>query len=240
MNSDLARPGVERLDPLRYDGHTDDPHEAAGMLHQALPSNAKVLDVGCGTGSLTLVANNGKRNDVIGLEPDSDRAAAARERGLKVVNAELTEEFLREHGPFDAIIFADVIEHLEKPEDVLDLAISGLAPGGQLLASVPNVAHWSVRANLFIGRWNYESVGIMDSTHLRWFTAKTVRSLIEQRGLEILSLGHTAGVDLPCYHRTVFRRIPRNLLKPCIRFLARLWPTLFGCQHIIVARKPEA
>ena len=233
----LSTPASE-LDPLRYDGHTDDPCEAAGMLREALPTHSKVLDVGCGTGSLTLVANHNKHNEVIGLEPNAERAAAAADRGLNVVNAELSPELLREHGPFDAIIFADVIEHLPEPEHVLDLAVSGLRPGGLLLASVPNVAHWSVRANLLIGRWNYESVGIMDATHLRWFTAKTVRSLIEQRGLEVLSLRHTAGVDLPCYYRTVFRRIPRRVLRPCVRFLAGAWPTLFGCQHIVVARKP--
>lgn len=226
------------LDPLRYDGHSDNPHEVAGMMRREVPSNAKVLDVGCGTGSLALVVNRGKGNEVLGLEPDPVRAAAASERGLTVVNSELTPEFLAEHGSFDAIIFADVLEHVPTPKKIIDLAMSGLKSGGLMLISVPNVAHWSVRANLLVGRFNYEEVGIMDATHLRWFTRKTIRQLVENSGLEVLSIRASAGASLPVYYRSIFRILPRRLLERAVYTGASLFPTLFGGQHVVVARKP--
>lgn len=229
--------GGAKPDALRYDGHTDDPHEVAGLLRSAMPSGARVLDVGCGTGSLTLVVNDGKGNEIICLEPDSARAAMARSRGLTVFEREMDDAFATEHGPFDAIIFADVLEHLPAPRRILEVAFRALRPGGLILVSVPNVAHWSVRANLLIGRFDYEDVGIMDSTHLRWFTAKSIRALIENAGFEITSVRHSAGVALPVYYRSLPGLIPRRILQPIVRMLAKAVPTLFGCQHVIVARK---
>ena len=226
------------FDPLRYDGHTDDPHEAAGILRRLVPSDAKVLDVGCGTGSLTVIANQGKGNTVFGLEPDAERAAAAEARGVNVFRAELSSDFLDEHGPFDAIIFADVLEHLPSPANVVKLAVSGLKPGGLLLVSVPNVAHWSVRLYLLFGRFNYEEAGIMDATHLRWFTRKTIRALLEGCGLTIVSDQPTAGTGLPLYYRPVFRIFPRRVLERLIYIGTAMFPTLFGCQFVVVARKP--
>ena len=225
------------LDPLRYEGHTDDPCEVAGIIQRLLPSKVRILDIGCGTGSLTLIANRDKDNDVVGLEPDAERAAAAADRGLSVVNSELTADFLTEHGPFDAIILADVIEHLPSPTAMVALAASGLKPNGLLFVSVPTVAHWSVRLNLLFGRFDYEEVGIMDATHLRWFTRRTLQEFLEHCGLEVVAMTQSAGVTLPIYYRSVFRLIPQRLREFAIRGLARLLPTLFGCQHVVMARK---
>jgi methionine biosynthesis protein MetW len=230
--------GDKTPDALRYDGHTDDPAEVAGLMRAAMPEGIRVLDVGCGTGSLTLVVNAGKGNRVMGVEPDPERADKARSRGLDVVTGRLDDAFLAEHGPFDAITFADVIEHLPAPAQVLETAVRGLSPGGLILISVPNVAHWSVRANLLVGRFDYEDVGIMDSTHLRWFTAKSLTAFVERAGLEIISVRQAAGVTLPVYGRSLFRLVPFRLLKPVIRVSARAMPRLFGSQHVLVARKP--
>lgn len=224
------------LDPMRYDGHIDEPQEVVRMLADLVPIGSRVLDVGCGTGSVSRIIADTRQARVTGIEPDQTRAAAARSRGLKVYEEPFTSGVLDLLDRFDVIMFADVLEHVADPSNFLRLAHRSLVPEGRVIASVPNVAHWSVRIDLLRGRFNYESVGIRDSTHLRWFTAESVRQLFESNDLKVVSLQHTAGVSLPDYEsRPPWRWISRNHRKPIIRTLARQLPLLFGCQHIIHA-----
>jgi methionine biosynthesis protein MetW len=223
-------------DPLRYDGHTDAPQEVAGMLADLVPMGSRVLDVGCGTGSVSRIIADTRNAKIIGIEPDSYRAAAARARGLEVYQELFTPAIVQRLEPFDVILFADVLEHVADPGNFLQFARPALLPGGRVIASVPNVAHWFVRFDLLRGRFDYQSAGIRDATHLRWFTAQTVRMLFESSGLRVISLQHTAGVTLPDYeNRRPWRWIPRHRRDPLIRALARQLPLLFGCQHIIHA-----
>lgn len=222
------------LDALRYDGNLDHPQEVAGMLHALMPSGVRVLDVGCGTGSVAVIANRGRNNTVIGIEPDNQRADVARSRGLTVYTGFLDDAFLVAHEPFDVVMASDVLEHTASPAELLKLMILAIKPDGIVLVSVPNVAHWSVRMNLLMGRFDYEQFGIMDATHLRWFTARTISSLFEQCGLQIIEMRQTAGVTLPIYGRGVFRW-KRGKWR-AIRGLARAFPLLFGVQHVIKAR----
>jgi methionine biosynthesis protein MetW len=225
------------LDALRYDNQTDDIHEAPGMLHALMPSGVRVLDVGCGTGSVTLIANRMKNNDVLGLEPDVQRAARSRSRGIDTVCGELDDTFSVRHGLFDVVVFADVLEHLPSPAEALTRAIPVLKPGGIVLISVPNVAHWTVRLRLLMGRFDYTDTGILDATHLRWFTAKTIRSLCTDVGLDVRSMQQAAGTWLAEYRQMFpWRIIPGRLRRPLIRLLARQFPLLFGCQHVLLAQ----
>jgi SAM-dependent methyltransferase len=150
----------------------------------------------------------------------------------------LDDEFLVAHGPFEVIIFADVLEHLPGPAQVLETAVRGLNPGGLVLISVPNVGHWSIRANLLFGRFDYQEYGLMDSTHLRWFTEKSLRAFVERSRLEILSLRAAAGLTLPVYERSILRHLPFRIRSVVIRLGTRLLPRLFGSQFVVVARKP--
>ena len=185
------------LNPLRYDGHSDDPNEVAGIFRALMPENARVLDVGCGTGSVTVIANRDKGNTVLAIEPDADRSAVATARGIDVFCGVLDHEFMSTRGPFDIIMFADVLEHLPSPDDMLKLAMSGLKPGGIILASVPNVAHWSLRLELLFGRFDYTETGLCDATHLRWFTQRTIRNLFTNHGLEIYLCGIAVALLFP-------------------------------------------
>ena len=235
---DLIAPGLAgaNLDPLRYDGQSDHPAEVAGMIHALMPSGVRVLDVGCGTGSVTLIANHGRGNSVCAIEPDPTRAATARARGIDVHNGVLDDTYLQEREPFDVVMASDVLEHLAAPSDLLRLFVAAARPGGLVILSVPNVAHWSVRWNLLWGRFNYEPVGIMDATHLRWFTQSSLRVLVESVGLEIVEMRQTAGSDIPPYGRGLWGRIDGRLRVPLVRWLARRLPRLFGVQHVVKAR----
>lgn len=224
------------LDPLRYDGHVDTPQEVAQMLADLVPLGSRVLDVGCGTGSVSRIILDTRKAQIIGIEPNSSRAAVARARGLEVHEELFTPAILPRLDPVEVVMFADVLEHVADPGSLLQLARHALLSGGRIIASIPNVAHWSVRVDLLRGKFNYQEVGIRDSTHLRWFTAETVKLLFESNGLRLVSLQHTAGVTLPDYEtRRPWRWMSRDCRDPIIRTLARRFPRLFGCQHIVHA-----
>jgi methionine biosynthesis protein MetW len=229
----------ELPDALRYDWASEDPEEVAGVLRAMMPAGVRVLDIGCGTGAVTAIVNRDKRNEVCGIEPDPARATHARTHGIEVYDGELDETFRNRHAPFDVVVLADVLEHVAAPAQLLDRAAGILKPGGLVLLSVPNVAHWTVRLSLLCGRFDYTETGIFDATHLRWFTRKTIVALCRNCGLDVLSVRQTAGDDLPEY-RTVFpwKFLPGRARRRAVRWLARRLPRLFGCQHIVSARVP--
>lgn len=224
-------------DPYRYDGNHDlDPHEVGGMITALVPIGAKVLDVGCGTGALAVVMRDQRDAQVFGIEPDTSRAARAAERGIRVHAGVLSPSLLPSVGQFDVAVYADVLEHLVDPLRELQEVAPFVKSDGLVIISVPNVAHWSVRFDLLRGNFRYARVGIMDATHLRWFTEATIRQLVDQAGIDVVRVQQTAGVTLLCYVETQLVRIPRRLRDPVVRRMAALFPRLFGCQHIVVGR----
>ena len=230
--------GTVRAPALRYDWSSDDPAEVAGILHTLMPSSARVLDIGCGTGAVTIVANRSKGIDVWGIEPDPERAALAGTRGINVTCGTLDHAFVQRHAPFDVVMLADVLEHVAAPAEFLGLAASALRPGGLVLLSVPNVAHWTMRLHLLGGRFDYTETGIRDATHLRWFTETTIRALVQECDLDVLCTRHSAGNDLPEYCRLPWRLLPDQARRAVVRRLTKAAPRLFGCQHVISARRP--
>jgi 2-polyprenyl-3-methyl-5-hydroxy-6-metoxy-1,4-benzoquinol methylase len=220
----------------RYENESMEPDDVAMKL-ASLVSPGRVLDVGCGTGSVTEIIRRTTRADVIGIEPDPARHAMAIARGLKVYCGFLTEDFLVQHGPFQTIVFADVLEHLPNPGEILLIAKNGLAPGGSIVASVPNVAHFFVRMNLLCGRFDYRDCGIMDATHLRWFTSRTLRTFFSNLGFFITDHLYTINTTMPEYSRQPFRSIAHR--RGVMRVLVQLFPDLWGCQHVVRARPIE-
>jgi 2-polyprenyl-3-methyl-5-hydroxy-6-metoxy-1,4-benzoquinol methylase len=223
-------------DPLRYDGQPNEADEVVAVLSSLVPRGARVLDVGCGTGSVSIQVAANAGAHIVGVEPDLSRAALARERGLDVRAGLLSRELLEGLGSFDVVMFADVLEHLADPLPLLTTAMDALAPGGSIVISVPNVAHWSVRMDLLAGHFVYREWGIMDATHLRWFTEDGLRSLLRSAGLTVEAQRVTAGFDLQCYtERLPWRRMSRARRSSLIRRGIKHWPRLFGCQFVVRA-----
>jgi methionine biosynthesis protein MetW len=225
---------------LRYEYLSLDPDDVGMKLSGLIKHNARILDVGCGTGVVMEIIKTQTSSVVTGIEPDANRVKMAIERGLNVYKGYLSLEFIKEHGSYDYIVFADVIEHLSNPAEIIIMAKQGLKPGGSILASVPNIAHWFVRIDLLFGRFDYQDSGIMDATHLRWFTSKTIRQFFERLGFEISAFEYTINIALPDYNKRIpWRWLTVKWRRRLAGNLAKLWPNLFGCQFIVRATLSE-
>ena len=149
----------------------------------------RVLDVGCSVGTLGQAIRERDGAEVVGIEVDEGMAAEARER-LDVVHvADVEDANVVQRlggGTFDCIIFADLLEHLVDPWTVLGRFVERLDPDGVVVASLPNIRHYTtIRTLLFQGYWPYRDRGIHDRTHLRFFTLRNVRELFASAGLTI-------------------------------------------------------
>lgn len=224
-------------DPLRYEGDRPfDADEVTGIVADMIPSGARVLDVGCGSGLLGRMFADKCHAEVVGIEPDPVRAERAMARGLEVHVGYLTPDIIPEIGSFDIVLFADVLEHLPNPQALLLVSRGALKQQGAVIVSVPNVAHWSVRLSLLCGRFQHQEWGIMDATHLRWFTAESIRSLIDSSGFKVVGYRATAGRGLSDNDgRVPLRWLPANYRTRFLRVASRRWPTLFGAQHVLKA-----
>lgn len=154
----------------------------------------RVLDVGCGSGATGafLKQSRGARH-VTGVEVMPAAAAEARKILDQVHLLDLNAGGLANlTGEFDLILCLDVLEHLVDPWAELKRIASHLAPGGTIIVSVPNLRHFKTSLPLlFAGEFRYETSGVRDSTHLRFFTRKSAIALVEQTGLRITKVQHT-------------------------------------------------
>ena len=143
---------------------------------------ARVLEIGCGAGAtLGWLRQSGVARETIGVEIVEAAASQARAFADKVHCLDFERQDLpAEHGEFDIILCLDVLEHMIDPWKVVDRLVSAyLKPGGTLVISLPNIQHYSaVLPLLFRGRWRYEDEGLLDRTHLRFFTRESAVALL--------------------------------------------------------------
>ena len=149
-------------------------------LVSRLPAGAvAVLDVGCSRGATAAALRARGVERIVGIEPDPTDAAEAARVYDRVLPSRL--EAIREDwsDQFDAILFGDVLEHLEDPTAALLQVRPWLKPEGVVIASVPNVGHWSVIDDLIRGRFDYVPYSLLSGTHIRLFTRRTLGDLFE-------------------------------------------------------------
>jgi len=151
----------------------------------------RILDVGCGTGGFgATVRSVSPDAEVWGVEPveeAADRASATYDRVVTGFYPLDSDELPAE--AFDAVFMLDVLEHMVEPEAALNAARSLLSPGGVLVASIPNVRHFDVWWPLVRhGRWTYTDTGLMDRTHLRWYTRASIEELFRDTGWAVTLL----------------------------------------------------
>jgi 2-polyprenyl-3-methyl-5-hydroxy-6-metoxy-1,4-benzoquinol methylase len=182
----------------KYDTDVDPSSNTShAQMLRLVGSNKRVLDVGCATGYLArALREQGCR--VSGVEYDPAAAAEAEPALDKLVVGDLealdlTAEFAGDQ--FDVIVFGDVLEHLRDPLPVLRGVRDLLAPGGAVVISVPNIAHGDVRLSLLQGRFEYRSLGLLDNTHVHFFTRSSLRSFLRDAGFTAVDV-QTTTADL--------------------------------------------
>ncbi len=238
-----------------------------GLLRQ-VGSGLKVLDVGCGYGQ------NGaemmkKNNTVFGV----DLSPLAVEKAKKRLTFAAVADFSRpetipeaiRREKFDLVIFSDILEHVYDPLLLIRNAVPLMKENATLLVSVPNIANWLTRLRLLFGTWDYTVSGMMDRTHIRFFTLKSIKRLITAAGFDVVQVYAT-----PYFLRGLIGIKARNRLFPQSRtgqpaepealaanpyyrfymnyiyraeaFIANLWKSMFAYQLVITARlnKPSS
>jgi len=179
----------------KYDTELDpaNANTSHAQILELVGGNKRVLDIGCATGYLAraLVAQG---CTVSGVEYEADAAEQARPTLDRLLVGDLEELDLVEffgRDQFDALVFGDVLEHLRDPLAVLRRARPLLARGGCVVISVPNIAHGAARLALLKGRWEYRQLGLLDTTHLRFFTLASLREMLREAGLAAVEVRRT-------------------------------------------------
>jgi glycosyltransferase involved in cell wall biosynthesis/2-polyprenyl-3-methyl-5-hydroxy-6-metoxy-1,4-benzoquinol methylase len=176
-------------DALRYHTSVDlkNKNTSQTLLVLLTGRNKRVLEVGPATGYVTrALKSRGCHVTAVEIDPAAAEIAAKAADRMIVGDIE-TLNFAEALGDekFDAVIFGDVLEHLLDPQAVLERTRDILAPGGYVVASVPNIAHASVRLALLRGDFSYTEVGLLDRTHLRFYTRDTLAELFRGAGYSI-------------------------------------------------------
>lgn len=213
-----------------------DPHSSHSLILSWLGEGRgrRVLDVGAADGLLSAgLTAQGWR--VTGIERDPAAAEAGALHCERMVVADLAREIPAGEGPFDVIVYGDVLEHLPEPLRVLVELNRWLLPGGFVVVSVPNVAHLAIRLLLLTGRFEYRDRGILDRTHLRFFTARSLRAFLADAGLAIARFTATPA--------PLYEVVPARWHRPWLAAvhgasagLARRLPRLLGYQFVVLAR----
>ena len=174
----------------RYSSKPDDYYELsrAEMVPFVPETSRSILEVGCSSGAFgALLKERHPGITVWGIEPDVQASRIATGRLDRVITGTFSADMLELNGQrFDAICFNDVLEHLANPEEALTGCRNLLDPGGVVVASIPNILFFYQISKILIEQdWKYEEFGIMDNTHLRFFTRKSIVRMFETTGYDV-------------------------------------------------------
>jgi glycosyltransferase involved in cell wall biosynthesis len=218
-------------------------HQAEGTAHQEIikrldsfATPRRVLDLGCSDGSLggELQARG---HHVVGIDQVLHLGVADRIDTFIVANLEHGLPELE--GLFDVVVAADVLEHLTSPNTLLESVRDVMSIDGIVLVTVPNFAHWYPRARVALGAFDYDQRGILDRTHLRFFTRRSLRRLTRRAGYRVRA-ERPLGLPLDTFDAgdAGWRRAGWALFRRVEGFALRLRPTLFAYQYLLEIALP--
>lgn len=156
-----------------------------------IPINSKrILDIGCGGGNFAVAVQKRNNAEVWGVEPDEEACKIAESKLRKVLCGTIERvESILPTSFFDVIIFNDVLEHMVNPQTALGIAKNALIDNGIIVVSLPNVRYFQTIVELLYRKdWQYQDSGILDRTHLRFYTEKSARRMFEEEGFTLLSV----------------------------------------------------
>jgi methionine biosynthesis protein MetW len=205
-----------------------------GLLVGLVPPRSRVLDVGCAAGYLGDALKE-KECVVHGVELDPVAAEEARGRLESVVVADAESLDYRDAfgaDGFDVVVLADVLEHCRNPERVLEGVLSVLTDDGTIVISIPNAAHGALRLGLLQGRWNYTPLGLLDETHVRFFTWDTLQALLASAGIAVSAAWMTTADPLATEVDVDPAQLPEGVAD-----WVRAQPLALGYQFVLLARR---
>jgi 2-polyprenyl-3-methyl-5-hydroxy-6-metoxy-1,4-benzoquinol methylase len=173
---------------IRYTKYDESPGSTHNLVLGLIEQGSRVLEFGCSTGYMSQALRDRRGATVVGVELHAEAARLAEEHVERVLvgDAEMVDLEAELGGErFDAILFADVLEHLRDPAALLRRVRPFVAEGGIVVASIPNIAHAAVRLALLGGSFRYREQGLLDETHLRFFTREGIQDLFESSGYVI-------------------------------------------------------
>jgi len=203
----------------------------------------RILEVGCAAGLTGFELKRKKiADEVVGLEINKDVSKIASLYLDKVItaNVEEIEELPFPKKYFDCILFLDVLEHLIDPWKTLKKLRDYLKNDGIVVASIPNIRHHSIITSLVLGRWEYQDAGILDRTHLRFFTFPEMKKLMEEAGLKISEVQRILTAEFNSIKNSLAEGITQNIdIGPCIlkNQTKESIEDLFTYQYLIAAVK---
>ncbi|MBF2014654.1 MAG: methyltransferase domain-containing protein [Rivularia sp. T60_A2020_040] len=242
--------------PLLADlSETDlDDNSSLKKMLRLIGENKRVIDFGCATGYFARLLTN-RGCEVIGVEVNSKAAKIAEQYCKQVIVADLdfvslndilSESILEEK--FDIAVFGDILEHLRNPWKVLEETRNILNPQGYIIASIPNIAHGAIRLALLQGKFEYQPLGILDNTHLRFFTRKTVEQLFEDSGYIIDVIERTKlpiysnsdlipGVEKTHFDKNVTQEIEQDEDADTLQFVVRGYPVCLESKYAVLHKQ---
>lgn len=185
----------------RYDYQFDpDDDSTPAQICRLVGSQRRVLELGCAGGAMSRVLQQHYQCHLVGLEADPDSVVQARAQGIDARQADLNATQWAAGLPeqtFDTVLAADVLEHLNDPLACLRLVRHLLPDQGRLVVSVPNIAHSGVLAALLCGAFPYRDTGLLDRTHVHFFTQDSLADMLAQTGFAVQ---HVQTVDTGSHH----------------------------------------
>ncbi len=183
-------------------------------MMQYIPKETRIiLDIGCGSGTFGQILKRSRDLEVWGVELNQDSALDASKKLDKVINSAFSAELNLPKKKFDCIVFNDVLEHLTDPWAALIYSKELLTDGGVIVSSIPNCRYFNNMWDLLVHKnWEYTDWGILDKTHLRFFTKRSILSIFDSLNYDVESI---AGINplnvLHPQHVKKFRIINRLL-----------------------------
>lgn len=207
------------------------------LMIELVGGGKRVLDVGCATGYLAAaLAERGC--SVSGVEGDPEAAEQARPHLEQLIVGDLATLDLDaelDGARFDVVVLGDVLEHLVDPQSLLRRCTQLLAPGGSVVISMPHVGHGSVRLALLQGRWEYRDRGLLDRTHLRFVTRRSLLDMVHESGLTVVDMRETTVDPLAAEVE-----VDTEALPPGVVDWVRAQPDAYTYQFVLRAVRDDA
>lgn len=208
------------------------------FIFSQILKNSRVLELGCSAGYMSKILKEEYGVSVIGVELDPIAAESAKKYCEEVIVGDLENKLVLDkilvYNNLDCILMVDLLEHLKDPYSLLITLTQVLNSKGRIIILIPNIAFWRIRYMLLKGQFKYDNYGIMDKTHLKFFTFNSIHELVKQAGYKVI-LHKGENWDFPFQSKLSKIPILSHLYKHVIRDILFRMPNIFAKSTLLVA-----